>query len=699
MFSAVVAVHAVYDGIEQRSQARALQYQKAYPARKPVALVVDSFDTVKGVQHSVVFVRPLSADAPLPPGVERWPAPGEVVASPGLVRALESEHAPGRFGRIVGEIRNSGLASPGERFAYVNPTEVQLRRARVEPIVGFGWPGQGMPGDLLFIGERAGLLNALCLVLVPVLVLAVLAVRMGASARDKRTALISALGGGWRARLWLHWGEAGPPVLAGALLGTLPGLIVATTGDVRLPWVDYWLSSADLRRSFWELLGMGGVAAAFVLALVGVMHRAVSRRRSVSTRVTARRSKVVHWGALACPILLFVTVTVPAQLDPAEHTQLRANLYNIGIGLVLVTLPCVVALGAAAVGRGLAAATRRTGSGGALVSGRHTESHPGVTARLVAGVAVALVVVTQVQLNSLHFGSSAAAARRTAAQIGQSLLVMDFRPEKVDKGQMEDLLRRLPPGTEVLAVRPADSPAAATSLQGSCNALRSVHVQCSGAALRVDVRAVDRRIAEAIRWTGPRPDHLEVKVGPVLTDNLLEGPRTVFLTSSDGKNLPVVAIKQLVRDHLSINAAQVGVPGESWLEGSKLTENHGRWVAFFGVPGILVLALAVALVNLAEFLRFGNSMAPLSVLTGQRRLYYSASVFSLLLPLIAAIAVGLVAAQWLAAPQEVPAEGIVLPMSVVWSAAGALVALSAVTSWWGARAAIRQAARWRPYGA
>ncbi|MFE3776491.1 hypothetical protein [Streptomyces sp. NPDC059122] len=121
-------------------------------------------------------------------------------------------------------------------------------------------------------------------------------------------------------------------------------------------------------------------------------------------------------------------------------------------------------------------------------------------------------------------------------------------------------------------------------------------------------------------------------------------------------------------------------------------------MVFFGVPGVLIVALAVALANLAEFLRFSRKVAPLSVLTGRRKVYYSTAAWALLAPMLASVVTSVIAASWLAAPQERPADGIELSNDVLATTAGTLAVLALLTWWWGARAAVRQSSEWRPYG-
>src|SRR5262245_24252253 len=91
--TAVAATYAVYDGIEQRTANRSLQFHDAFPARPIAALAKADFDEIEGRQFSLVYVRPLSSHTALPPGVDRWPAPGEAVLSPELMRLLRSEGA------------------------------------------------------------------------------------------------------------------------------------------------------------------------------------------------------------------------------------------------------------------------------------------------------------------------------------------------------------------------------------------------------------------------------------------------------------------------------------------------------------------------------------------------------------------------------------------------------------------------------
>ncbi|MEF3119243.1 hypothetical protein [Streptomyces chrestomyceticus] len=690
----VAATYAAYDGIEQRTDARRLLFHDAYPTQPVTALAMANFDEIKGRQFSLVYIRPTAEGVALPPGVDHWPAPGEAYLSPELKRLLQAEGTPDKYGKTIGVIREEGLASPGERYAYVNPTDRQLDKTRAYPIVGFG--PNGMPtGDVRFIADRSTFLSALYLILVPALALAVLAVCIGSAARDERTSLVRALGGRWRHRTLLNLGESVAPVITGAILGILPALLVQVIGNVRLPWIGYWLSAYDLRQWWWAVLLAGPSAALVMLLLVCLVHRSAGRLKSHTAKLFAGKSRALYWGALACPILIFATVWGPAQFDPLDHAGLRDNLYTGGVIAVMATLPCAIALGVSSFGPKLAFWTRRTGDTGALISGRHAAAHPAVTVRLVAGVSIALVLVGQVQIKNSMYGRYAREAQATVDRVGQSVLLVNLNGH-VPRSQVNDVLGRLPSTVEVFAVyRPKDlSPASPARIQGSCRTLRVLRLPCSTQPAITPSRGSDQRLIETLRWASPVVGQVEVQQAPPLPDNSSVTPAKLALISDDGKDLPQEEIKQLLRDEFPVAAVVASTPGSEWLVGAQESLAHGRWVVFFGIPGVLIVAIAVALANLTEFLRFSQKVAPLSVLTGRRKVYYSAAAWTLLLPLLGSVVTSLLAASWLAAPQA--GNGVKLSNSALAASAGGLVLLALLTWWWGARAAVRQSREWRP---
>ncbi|MFI2264484.1 hypothetical protein [Streptomyces tubercidicus] len=151
----LVATAATWEGREQRGAARVPTL--ADHGHQAAALWSRYWDSCQGRQFTVVVIAPLTKDAPLPPGVARWPAPGEVFLSPALAEGPASEDFTHRYGTSVGTVSAEGLASPGERLAYVRPTTAMLSTARMEGITGYGGPGPVF-GDLRIVGPRSSMM-------------------------------------------------------------------------------------------------------------------------------------------------------------------------------------------------------------------------------------------------------------------------------------------------------------------------------------------------------------------------------------------------------------------------------------------------------------------------------------------------------------------------------------------------------------
>ncbi|HZX39394.1 MAG TPA: hypothetical protein VFF37_13850 [Streptomyces sp.] len=653
--SAVAAVLATYDGRDARAAARSPQFTESAKGPDARALWSDTFDDVENRQFSVVHIEPLTDDAPLPPGLSRWPAPGEAVLSDALLEAGAGEGIAGRYGKAVGSIDESGLATPGERLAYVRPSAAVLDRAAMNPISGYGAASPAALGDMLAVKPPYMLLVLMLFMLIlPVGALAVAAARAGSDARDQRTALLGVLGGGWRVRSALNVGEALLPAACGALVGALL-TVPALLSDITLPGVAYELSAADVRRWSWAVMGSAIPAFLLVLLVVVLMHPA-QQKRGRSTRPRLSSSRLPRWWPYLCPLMLLLAVRGP---ELAPGGGLRLLVYAVGVLGTVATIPSLLALLCAAAGRGIAAAGHRYGRSGALVAGRWTAAWPGTTARLTSGVIIAFVLIGQVQLWQSRNSGPAAEARALWLAVDHS------------KGTAE--------------------------IVGSCRGLTELGLPCSPKNAALSPAHLDPRVSELGYW------HTPMGAGNGLTARVDEGlpkdpsGRTLLLVGAGGKQLSVPGVKTIANAHLGTSPA-VGAIGSSWLSGANLLALQSRWVLFFGAAGVLVIAASIAVGNLAEFLRFARRMSAPSVLTGRRTIFFSVAAFTLLLPLALAGVVGLGTHVWLATPLTSAADSLSFELS--WSilyAATAGAGMLALVVWvWGSLAAVRQSASWRP---
>ncbi|MET9323861.1 hypothetical protein ABZX75_27325 [Streptomyces sp. NPDC003038] len=117
-----------------------------------------------------------------------------------MLAAGRGEGIATRFGSLAGTIEPRELASPGEWFAYVRPLAT-ADTAKMWPSTGFGTPKPLGVGEVMF-AKPSYILLALTAFMgaLPVSPLIAAAARAGSDARDQRTALLEALGGGRRVR-------------------------------------------------------------------------------------------------------------------------------------------------------------------------------------------------------------------------------------------------------------------------------------------------------------------------------------------------------------------------------------------------------------------------------------------------------------------------------------------------------------------
>ncbi|MEU6849364.1 ABC transporter permease [Actinacidiphila alni] len=697
---ALAFVHAAYTGKESRREARTPVRQTQETAARRSTLWLVGSDALKGQRRfSVVDISPATADAPLPPGVDHWPAPGEAVLSPGLLKAGAHEGIATRYGKLAGVIADDGLEDPGEWLAYVRPATPMKAERPIEPVIGFG-PTAGQPADGLEPGSARTddkpewMFQALVsgLLIIPSLVLLFVAVRAGTENRERRGGLLDALGGRRRDRALLALGETARPALLGAL-ASVPLIASAMVLDVRIPYVGYAVASADLRRH--GLVALLAPLAALLLALGSVVLVDQIPGRMQANR--PHRTGRAHWQrriALLCPVAILVAARGPELVD-ANPTYHVWTVWT-GLAAVVLTTPAAVAAVVAELGRLLERKGRERGWAGALVAGRRLSHDPAATTRLVAGVIVALIVFGQAVAWQGLFGAYNSQLEKALGSAATN--IAEIGPKgPVTAGDMDSYLRRLPAGSApVMLTGPADPTRNPMVVRGDCPALRSLALPCPRTGARVD-RITDHRLQELIRWNAAGGTFLEVlrtdRTDIAQKSAFDDGSSTLAILDVAGGGPPVPALKELSYRVLP-RGAQVRFPGEEWLSNAAPDRDQGRWVRLCGVAGVGFLVLAVGLSGMVEFLRHGRALAPLTVLTGGYRVFRSSAAWAISAPLAVAGLLGAVITSWLARPIAMPGSTTYIPMGLMASATAVVLAVSALFGLWAAHIAREQARDW-----
>ena len=667
-------------------------------ARYPVgaASKVDSkvlwksgFDTLSDrLQHSVVFIEPVTNDAPLPPGLDRWPDPGQVFLSPQLAQDGHPEGIELRYGHAAGQIAMSGLSVPDERLAYVRPLPGHMP-PNAQQVAGFGFPppsawqattrvifGESMQilGLEVFLPLVAGF------VVLPGLVLLYVAGGVGSEERARRDLLLESLGATPGSRRWMRLGDAFAPLLSGLALACAAAGTVLTTG-LRIPVTGFILPTTDL----WGQAGLLAVAVAIAGAIaLAATVLPVHRRARSATRPTRSRGNLSPWVALTCPAALFLAVRLPSFVDPGQG-EVWGYIYKGGVVLTLVTLPLSLAVVASLLGRSLRARGRRKGSPGAVIAGSWMSASPTVVVRSCAGVVLGVCVILQAQLWVSQNSQNARLAAADQVVLEGRVAQLDI-PDTLSLGPF---LEGLPTGISVaLLSQPPDRTHA--HVQGSCTTLTQLALPCGD---QTTISQVQHRaqVMLAYATTAPTIDtEVRAEIAPVRgQDNLL------WLSGARPDSIDLPALKQLSYKTIP-GTPVVELAGDGHLSGAQTRANQGSWIVLFGFVAMVIVAITLALDAAAQFRRQSAALAPLATLTGERRVFWAVSGWTVLAPMVLGAWASVVVSVVLGDPLTRTAASLKLS-NVLLIGVPLTLSLLALATWAiVARAAESSALSWRP---
>ncbi|OXM63175.1 FtsX-like permease family protein [Amycolatopsis vastitatis] len=189
---------AVHHLIGAQAERKAAIAQVTAPRAGVAPLLVYNWYASAGddfVQVTAVAVT--GANSPVPPGLSRLPAPGELAVSPELAAKLA---APGGSslkaqlpGRVVDRISREGVSGAGDLTAYygVPAAQIEAEGADGRKVYSFGRPYTGLGLSALVLGV---ILPIAAVLLLPLLIFVTTASRMGAAQRERRLAALRLIG-------------------------------------------------------------------------------------------------------------------------------------------------------------------------------------------------------------------------------------------------------------------------------------------------------------------------------------------------------------------------------------------------------------------------------------------------------------------------------------------------------------------------
>ncbi|MFJ3234427.1 ABC transporter permease [Streptomyces sp. NPDC086787] len=607
------------------------------------------------------FLEPEGSRAPLPPGVGRFPAKGEMVVSPALKDLLASDDAKllrERLPyRITGTIGESGLIGSHE-LAYYAGAEglpVESGNYHVTRIAEFGYtethPEKTDPVLILLT------LVVFVVLLTPVAVFIAAAVRFGGERRDRRLAALRLVGTDSHMTRRIAAGEA----LAGALLGLAVGtglflLGRQTLGTVEIMDISVWPSYLDPTPALALLVAVAVPVAAVLVTLLAMRGVVVEPLGVV--RAAKQRRRRLWWRLL--PPLGGLAMLYPMIGQGRDNGNFNEYLVIGGVLLVLVgitaLLPWVVEAVVARLG---------TGSLSWQLAVRRLQLSTGTAARMVNGIAVA--VAGAIALQMLFTGVQSQYTKDTGKDPSRAQMEVDL----TNRAPLSDVEHRLATtkgvktvaalATGMYGTRPRSNDMI-TLTMGSCAALRELaHLpSCKdgdvfvGRADYADADAAARSAMKSGRhvYVGPPPGNNPNGTGVAWTipaglrqvndrDDSLNGAYNGLLVTPAAlpdrakENLAGQAYLRLdpsvpdVREYVRTAAAQLD-PVADALGWEATTQSRQftsvRTGLFVGSAFVLALIGASLLVSQLEQLRDRKKLLSALVAFGTRRRTLSLSV-------------------------------------------------------------------------
>lgn len=540
----------------------------------------EGFDTLQDkLQHSVISIEPINGtESPLPPGVDRWPGPGEVILSPGLIKAGASEGILTRYGRTIGSIGQAGLAFPNERLAYVRP-QMGVPTTNAESVGSYGventvnGKARGRSpsfwDSIRLDGVREFLLLLFFALVFPSVALVALARRL--TLRVNSFPLLR--------------DDAKKAIVWSAVVGWVLSMAVAfcaTLRDWTVPYLQFTVPIVALDR---HILGLGSILG-WALVLGFLLAPPVGKVRLTQTLFAGRFQPWNTKLVAVSPLAALLAVQLPGLVD-STGGDLWIKIYLVFAILCIVTSP----LTAVAFSLSLEGAHRVEGSQslgrGQVVRNAWVRRNLSLGGRNSMVLAFAILLLVQASSWFGQPGSQAVASEQIQEGLGDRFAVV-YIP---DATSLEQLVDQYEAAHVSLMVQTNDGQ---VRIQGSCQTLRALSVEC------VDhISSTNSPLLLSIVGMTFGGDSARVEIGNGLRFPLERaGVVALLLASKDGGPIDLSRVKEAAYRSVA-GPVEVELIADSWRVGAMARQLEARWLVVFGIGGLaLIIAVSMAGVSI-----------------------------------------------------------------------------------------------------
>ncbi|MDO5025309.1 MAG: hypothetical protein Q4E03_02170 [Trueperella sp.] len=637
---AIGATFATHLGQDIRAGHRSPVISNSANPAAEIAFALDRLSE-RSLQFTIEYVIPNDLASTPPPGLPKWPEPGEVYLSPALHAAGKAEGIESRYGTYAGEISTDGLTHPKELFAYVNPTDRTAIANKFEAISGFGSPSPLLIGSLLDrtpIGHP--LIAITFLIGIPLMLLTGSAIKMGLYRRREETTILQILGAS-RAEI-LRWqaGKISIPLIGWAGVTIVLGAVTSKFG-IPLPFVDFRIYGPDLQHfivpiTITALIAVGGYTALWLMASSRSLDMSSSTRpTAIAETYSAKRARI---GIVAAPSAVIVAVIGAGQEN--------FPLFLLFIALAAVTfftLSDIIGSALISLARTIRRQASKRRDPEVLVTAAVAESRSAAITRIAIVMALAIVVgvvlqtilsvfaqadpnskaifekyrdsALTAQINSELSGSELAQflAKVEESEIPNVLLVSDGIDEETNEPQLKIALLKLE-NTQLAENDVAQAYLSALAHDIGLTSLNSAQIYSISDFLDTSVNSDPSETAQQSSWT------------------------MLFLADTWG-TLDTTGIKRFLA-HVIAPLPYLEIPEESWLIAQANAMNNVNWVRLFASIGILFTALSILVFTADEQDDALRRLARLNSLSGRPIRVAKISLVRIALPVGVGIAVG-----------------------------------------------------------
>ncbi|WP_026925336.1 ABC transporter permease [Glycomyces arizonensis] len=404
------------------------------------AILASAIDYYGDDQITRIDLARLDDDAPAPPGLDAFPAPGEVWVSPALAELLEGvpdEDFLARYdGAIAGTVGAEALAHEGELLAVVgreadDPAMTTERSDgdMVSPrtIDGFS----GGEASMVYGVYRPAAIVATVLMAVPVAVFGAAAARLTVARRDERLAALRLIGATPAQVVRLTLIETVLAAVAGTIAGTLLWM-ASTPLFARIPidggpWyvADLWGGAA------WMPVVAAAVPLMVAVSAVVGLRGVVISPLGVARRVRRKGLGAIRLAVFAAVAVAFLTLSQLLGSGDMIFTAVLLVLFGAMIAALNLTGPWAVQQ----IGKILAGTARGPAR---MLAARRLLDDPKAAWRGVAGVALAGFIAGSIALVPMGQPELETTATETLSAV-------------VDSGHAEELASRAEAALDGLA--------------------------------------------------------------------------------------------------------------------------------------------------------------------------------------------------------------------------------------------------------